>query len=100
MKCKYCGKAFMPRNRGQKFCGKRCVYRYNGEMRRVEYKTTTLCWNCANTNDSCPWFSKAAKPVPGWKAKKVKYKMSNGEYVDSYIVKECPDFENMRSDDK
>ena len=54
----------------------------------MEYKTTTLCWNCANTNDSCSWFSKAARPVPGWKAKKVKYKMANGEYVDSYTVKE------------
>lgn len=39
-------------------------------------------------------------PVSGWKAKKVKYKMSNGEYTDSYIVKKCPNYERERKEAK
>lgn len=65
-------------------------------------ESCTLCAFCKHTNlFECTWFNPDnPQPVPGWKAKKKKivYATSNGvtHTVDSYTVKECPNFERER----
>lgn len=52
---------------------------------------STLCWDCKNTNrHKCSWFNPAdPQPVPGWVAE-LRPKSMIGE---SYMVKECPNFD-------
>ena len=52
---------------------------------------STLCWECKNTNrHKCSWFNPSdPQPVPGWVAE-LRPKSRIGE---SYMVKECPNFE-------
>lgn len=52
----------------------------------------TLCWQCKRAKaNGCPWFTDFT-PVEGWVAKKTKIKKRDGEYADSYMVKNCPLF--------
>lgn len=63
---------------------KRNINRYTGNLE-------TICWHCQNACGGCSW-SKNLRPVKGWKAKKIKVKIAQGDYNDSYIVNECPEF--------
>ncbi len=69
-------------------------------------KPQTKCWECewaAGKDHKCPWANEF-KPVPGWKAEQTQVLVANGnytgdgkpQYVDSFIVKECPLFEEMQ----
>lgn len=53
----------------------------------------TLCWICAKAGGNCSW-SKNFTPVEGWNAKPTKIRCREQEtgYLDSYNVKECPEF--------
>ena len=54
----------------------------------------TLCWTCQNATGKCSW-SARLEPVKGWKAEKIKLKVSRdggGKYVTSYVVKKCPKY--------
>lgn len=55
----------------------------------LEYDLTSLCWICNNVY--CSWLDKHI-PVKRWKAKKYKYRLQNGNVVDTYEVFECPEF--------
>lgn len=63
---------------------KRNINRHTGNLE-------TICWHCQNACGGCSW-SKKLKPVKGWKAEKIKVKIVKGDYNDSYIVNECPEF--------
>lgn len=59
----------------------------------------TLCWKCQNACGNCAWSRwKHNQPVEGWLAMPIKIKLGGGdakrakEYIDSYIVLECPEF--------
>lgn len=55
---------------------------------------SSICWDCAKAvNNGCPW-SMFYKPVPNWKAIKTTVKQFNVESVESYVVLECPLFED------
>lgn len=51
----------------------------------------TLCWECAKACGGCDW-SRENNPVPGWNAVSVKISISHNNYVDSFIVKNCPEY--------
>lgn len=55
----------------------------------------TLCWSCQNATGGCSW-SRALKPVKGWKAEPLRIQQSSlyreRSYTDSYLVKKCPKY--------
>lgn len=57
----------------------------------------TICWECANAvpdkqgRHGCSW-SCERKPVQGWTAKRSRVKLWPGQYINSYCVRECPEF--------
>ena len=68
-------------------------------------KDSSICWDCRNSvpdkagPKGCPW-SRNFEPVEGWKATETVLKLKygdNGHYrkgeIGSYIVHECPLFE-------
>lgn len=64
-----------------------------------------LCWFCEKACKKCSW-SKKFKPVEGWKAKPTKvyrhtirYKDGTEKkvYQDSYDIRECPEFELLKT---
>lgn len=62
-------------------------------------KPATLCWKCANACGGCSWSDGSFTPVPGWKAKKMRLRVSDrkddpNRYTESYIVEECPMFDD------
>lgn len=58
-------------------------------------KPATLCWSCAKACGKCSWSDRSFTPVPGWKAKKTRLRVDDpNRYTDSYIVGECPLFED------
>lgn len=63
----------------------------------MEVKKATLCWSCAKACGGCSWSDGSFTPVDGWKAKPTIVQVMNGVYgirrVDSYIVEECPEYE-------
>ncbi len=88
--CKICGKPLLYKQRS--YCSEKC--RDAGTVKQV-LRSGTLCWNCkwaTGKEGRCPW-ARSLTPVDGWGAKKVKLKVSATDYTDSYIVKECPLFE-------
>ena len=97
-KCLNCRKPFTTRNKAQSFCSRECYGAYIQRPEQLHQNTKyTLCWECANSNNSCSWH-RDFTPVDGWKAKPTVYKSgkgTNGEqlYINSYIVYECPNFE-------
>lgn len=61
-----------------------------GHERKIYYSSDTLCWDCANAvpnaERGCSW-SRSLRPVDGWTAE---WSDKNG--MQSYIVRECPQF--------
>lgn len=58
-------------------------------------KHKTLCWECDKACGRCSW-SKNFTPVEGWVAKPTKVradKLSKHQYVESFDVYACPEFE-------
>lgn len=53
------------------------------------YYNESKCWKCRRV--SCLWI-KQFEPVIGWDADRFDYLMDDGLTVDSYFVKECPQF--------
>lgn len=65
----------------------------HSEWRKNGERSGTLCWECDNAYGGCSW-SRNFTPVEGWDAQYVRrvYK-SKGVYVmDSYEVRNCPEF--------
>lgn len=96
--CLSCGKKFVDYAiTNRRYCSKQCqgMATWNEKFSDIK-PTDTKCWTCKNTNDSCPWFSANPKPVEGWTAERKDYKQSNGELCDTYIVRECPNYEKAR----
>ena len=59
----------------------------------------TICWRCEKACGKCSWSDGTFTPVPGWKAEKVKLRVKDNKddlnrYTDSYIVDECPQFDD------
>ena len=53
-------------------------------------KDDSICWDCAKScNRGCSWSDGSFTPVEGWTA--IPDQNRNG--VDSFLVKECPQFE-------
>lgn len=92
-KCSHCGKEFTTTN-ATKFCSNTCRRRYQGSLKvSRRHGNETLCWTCKNACGSCSW-SRSLTPVKGWEAKKIKVKGNfyTGEVLDSFIVKNCPEY--------
>lgn len=92
-KCSHCGKEFTTTN-ATKFCSNTCRRRYQGSLKvSRRHGNETLCWICKNACGSCSW-SRSLTPVKGWEAKKIKVKGNfyTGEILDSFIVKNCPEY--------
>lgn len=57
----------------------------------------TICWDCANAvpnldgTRGCRW-SREGKPVDGWDAERVDLKVFHNRFIESYYVRECPEF--------
>lgn len=55
----------------------------------------SICIDCGNTCNGCPWASKQM-PVDGWKAEAVKKDVTSFKgmkgFIDSFRVLECPNF--------
>lgn len=54
--------------------------------------TKSICSHCANCVGKCSW-SAFFKPVKGWTAEKVEYKIQRDKKRVSYNVITCPQFE-------
>ena len=57
------------------------------------YKSQQLCWKCRKAAGGCSW-SDRLEPVEGWTAKKAVIKNSPKDYIRSYEILECPEFEH------
>ena len=59
---------------------------------------STLCWICQKAGGNCSW-SKDFTPVEGWNAKPTKISCAESPtgYIESYRVKECPEFELLET---
>ena len=58
------------------------------------HKEQTLCWGCAKACGGCSWSNHWDHlPITGWIAVPCKLKVNRGEYVESFHVTECPEFE-------
>ena len=64
------------------------------ESKKREAKIETLCWKCkrALPTYGCEWADNF-EPVKGWNAIPTKLKNGYNSFIDSYIVIECPKFE-------
>jgi hypothetical protein len=66
--------------------------------KRCNAPRETLCWECAKNGGLCSW-SENFTPVEGWEAVPTKIQAighANGEeYIDSFRVISCPEFELM-----
>lgn len=97
--CSLCGKEFFSSN-SAKYCSYACAWKAKQAKSQRKKKpklsaTGTLCWHCewaTGKDGHCPW-ARSLTPVPGWEAIKSKLRQSEGQYADSYIVKDCPLFE-------
>ena len=94
-KCKYCGKEFET-NGAKKYCSRLCSASVTYHKKVKFSSKDTICWSCKNACGNCSW-SRSFKPVKGWKAKKTKLKArrdsGNSKYEESYIVKQCPEYQ-------
>lgn len=55
-------------------------------------KKDTLCWSCKNACGGCSW-SRDFTPVEGWNATPTKINSHRLGQIDSYIIHDCPEFE-------
>ena len=73
-------------------------------MGDIRHREETLCWQCGNAcTKGCSWATDYT-PVEGWDAEKTVVYSGNvgGPNIDSYIVRECPEFvqdEGLRWED-
>ena len=96
--CPVCGKA-VTRSPQAKYCSKSCAWKANQDTSKSKElpklsATGTLCWHCewaTGKEGKCPWV-RSFTPVPGWTAKKTYLRQSEGQFTESYIVKDCPLF--------
>lgn len=59
----------------------------------MPYVKETKCWSCQNACGDCSWSNHwEHKPVEGWTAIPVQLRLNRGEYAETYIVKECPEY--------
>lgn len=58
-------------------------------------KHATLCWICDKAGGKCSW-SNDFTPIDGWKAIPTKLSVGCGNFIDSFDVYECPEFEPFR----
>lgn len=58
-------------------------------------KHSTLCWDCEKACGKCSW-SKKFIPVEGWVATPTKVSIGENQYIDSFDVYECPEFELLK----
>ena len=66
-------------------------------MRKGVEKKPTLCWDCANACGGCSWSDHwKHEPVPGWTAEETVLKINSGLLIQSYSVRECPEFKPDR----
>lgn len=79
--CPICGKTFYSTKKRIKSCSKDCA-----DIARMGRGLRHICWECENTNDSCPHFQKVPFDVPLWKTVPDP-KSKNGYYIIS-----CPNF--------
>ena len=49
------------------------------------------CWHCRNIS-TCEW-GKSGEPVEGWDAEKSRINIGDGQYIDTYDIRNCPKFE-------
>lgn len=56
-------------------------------------KKMTLCWKCSRACGKCSW-SKNFTPVEGWRAKPTQVRESHAGTIESYIVYDCPLFDD------
>lgn len=57
----------------------------------------TLCWKCSKACGGCSWSDGTFTPVEGWTATETTIRGDRGIWRDriiqSYIVEECPEYE-------
>ena len=54
----------------------------------------TLCWDCAKACGRCSWSDHwKHRPVKGWTAVEHRLRVNKGNFVTSYLVTACPEFE-------
>ena len=85
--CECCGRVFFSKSKLRKYCSKVCA-KDMAQRKRDEYGQ--LCWTCRKACGGCDW-TRCFKPVEGWNAKQTVIKNSNGD-IQSYRIKECPEF--------
>ena len=68
---------------------------------RFNSKPATLCYKCKTPSPTCPWKYNYT-PVEGWEAEPSKVAISGNDsrMVDSYIVKQCPLYEENKREPK
>lgn len=101
-KCVYCGKEFVRTQKGQVACSYECRVEWYKRLNRKsytkkqrdeeKYNTGTLCWKCKKATGFCSW-SDNFTPVDGWTAIPTLIKNAHSNYMKSYKVIECPEFE-------
>lgn len=97
--CPICGKEVF-RSKQAKYCSLTCAWKAKQVQSQRKSKPSlsangTLCWHCkwaCGKDGHCPWASHLV-PVEGWEAKKTYLKVGEDAYTDSYIIKDCPLFE-------
>ena len=77
----------------RRWCNENSLRRYEGY--EFPERSDTLCWECKKATGYCSW-SHCLEPVEGWTAIKANSPRYNGEKLrnkPSYIVIDCPEFE-------
>ena len=89
--CPICKSLFETR-RATKFCSSHC--RNKAYSKPKKKRKETLCWTCKNAVCGCSW-SKSLTPVDGWDAipTKVRGNAELDEWLDSFLVVSCPEYE-------
>lgn len=102
VKCVLCGKEYVRKRKGQKYCSLTCQHEAKKKSSKEWYRKNkpqkkeapgTLCWRCKNAAGFCSWSDKSFTPVDGWTAIPTKIKNGRNDYMDSFEVIECPLFE-------
>ena len=96
--CSWCGKEFV-RKKNEKYCSQSCAWKAKQQHSQRKSKPQlsangTLCWHCewaTGKEGKCPWV-RSFTPVPGWTAKQTYLRQTEGQFTESYIVKDCPLF--------
>ena len=61
----------------------------------------SICWDCGKACGGCSWSDhNEHRPVSGWTAERTSIKGDKGARVESFLVIECPEFEQDRRSGK